>query len=108
MRLTNNLLHLSLREAFLDIVPYYIISSIGILLIDVFNIDRQNTNVIVLALLNITDIFVYLFPLFLTICIAHHLANNYHVHRFIIIGVSLLVFISLAWTIDENQNFHYE
>lgn len=108
MRLTNNLLHLSLREAFLDIVPYYIISSIGILLIDVFNIDRENTNVVVLALLNITDIFVYLFPLFLTICIAHHLANNYHVHRFIIIGVSLLVFISLAWTIDENQNFHYE
>ncbi len=107
MKLSNNLLHLSLKEAFLDIVPFYIMSSIGILLTNVFNIDANTTNnIIIKSFLHITNTFSYLFPIFLIIVIAYHLANNYHIHKFITIGTSLLIFVNFAWNIENNQLFY--
>lgn len=101
--LKNNLLHLSLREAFLNIVPYYVLSSLGLVLIDVFGIKSDTSNIFILALLSISDMFVYLFPIFLVISLSYHLSINFNVHRFVVISLSLLVFVSISWTIDESK-----
>lgn len=101
--LKNNLLHLSLREAFLNIVPYYVLSSLGLVLIDVFGIKSDTSNIIVLSLLSISDLFVYLFPIFLVISLSYHLSINYNVHRFVVISLSLLVFVSISWTINDSK-----
>ncbi|AXH15394.1 diguanylate phosphodiesterase (CelB domain) [Malaciobacter mytili LMG 24559] len=111
MKISNNLLHLSLKEAFLDIVPFYIISSLGILFINVFNIDANTNNIVIKSFLHISNTFSYLFPIFLIIAISYYLANNYHISRFISICISLLVFIKFAWVIENNQlyyNHHME
>ncbi len=106
MKISNNLLHLSLKEAFLDIVPFYIMSSIGVLLTNVFNIDANTNNILIKSFLHITNTFSYLFPIFLVIAISYHLANNYHMHRFISIGTSLLIFVNFAWNIENNQLYY--
>ncbi len=110
VRLTNiNLLHLSLREAFVDILPYYILSSVGVLLADVFNIDAKQAGALIKSILYITEAFTYVFPLFLVVSISNHLAKNHHVHRMTIIILSALVYINLAtdfangvFTVKEN------
>lgn len=103
VRIKNNLLHLSLREAFLDIVPYYVLSSLGLVLVDVFNVDPNNTNIFISALLTISDIFIYIFPILLVVSLSYHLSNNYNVHRFVVISLSLLVFISISWSINDGS-----
>lgn len=55
--LKNNLLHLSLREAFLNIVPYYVLSSLGLVLVDVFGIKADTSNIFILSLLSIPNFF---------------------------------------------------
>lgn len=108
VKLNNNLLHLSLREAFLDIVPYYVLSSMGLVLIDVFNVDPHSQNTFIHALLSISNVFTYLFPIFLVIAISYHLANNYHIHRFIVIALSLSTFMSVSWSIDDQLHLVYD
>lgn len=106
MRISNNLLHLSLKEAFLNIIPFYIMASLGVLLINVFNIDPDTNNIVIKSFLHISNTFSYLFPILLITAISYSLANNYHISRFLSICLSLFVFIKFAWVIENNKLYY--
>ncbi|MGI6656041.1 MAG: EAL domain-containing protein [Desulfobulbus sp.] len=102
-RYTDNLLQLSLREAFLEIVPYYVLASLGSLMTDLFGIDAQNGNMFIQAIVNLFAIFDILFPFLLIISISIHLASNYHVDRFPVIALSFFVFFGIL--LKSNVEF---
>ncbi len=104
MKLTNlNLLYFSLREAFLDILPYYVLSSIGVLLVDVLKVDIQSMGGLIESLLYISDTFAYVFPIILVISISNHLAKNHHVHRLSVGILAFLIYISVGTEFNNGM-----
>ncbi len=103
MKLANiNLLHLSLREAFLDILPYYILSSMGMLLVNLFDMSFHK-NPIINVMLYISNTFSYIFPLLLLVSISYHLSKNYHVHNLSLGILSFLIFCTVATHITDGE-----
>ncbi len=95
-------LHLSLREAFLEILPYYILSSIGVLIANLFEISPDTDKPILGLLIYISSIFQYVFPVLLVVSISYHLAKNLHLHRLSSIILSILIFVTICAKYEDG------
>jgi len=109
MKYSNSLFMISLRQAFLYIVPFYFLSSIGVLLSLIENTLFQQ-NDLVRALIYLSEKFSYVFPFLLISTISYRFGKNYDVNFFFLNLLSLFIFLTLStsFNTDGTINFYKE
>jgi len=108
-KLTSNIYILSIREAFIALIPYLIISSAITLLSALLKIFTTASTYLFDIIFTIDAHIYSLFPLLTLISITYFLAKNFHISRIPCIALSLIGFIALGNNIlihDPNQA-HY-
>ena len=106
MKYVNSLFMISLRQAFLYIVPFYVLSSIGILLSLIEN-PLFHQNDLVTALVYLSEKFSYVFPFLLISTISYRFGKNYNVNFFFLSLLSLFIFLVLSTSFNPNETINF-
>lgn len=111
--LNNNLWLISIRQSFLNLLPYFIMIGLSILSYQFLEIFELKDNILYEINKKILHLYSYSTPLIISTSISYFLAKNFDLNRPLIPVVNFLIFIVFYWEykdIDEiniNLNLNF-
>ena len=106
MKINESLFMVSLRESFLEIIPFSIISSFFILLYMLIN-GLYPEHSILSPLSSITTVFQYILPFLIIISIASKFGKNYNIDYLYTGILAVILFLTISLKIDAQGEITY-
>lgn len=111
--LNNNLWLISIRQSFLNLLPYFIMIGLSILSYQLLDIFELRNNIFYEINKKILNLYSFSTPLIISTSISYFLAKNFDLNRSLIPVVNFLIFIIFYWeykdinelNINLNLNF---
>lgn len=109
----NNLYLISIRQAFLNLLPYFIMIGVTILIHQILLFISYTSNSLYEIILSIVNLYSYTTPLIISISISYFLAKNFDLNRILMPILTFLLFVSFYWgyksdnEININLNFNF-
>lgn len=95
--LNNNLWLISIRQSFLNLLPYFIIIGFSILSFQLLEILNYKDNIIYEINNKIINLFSFATPLVISTAVSYYLAKNFDLNRTAVTTVGFLLFIYFYW-----------
>ena len=95
--LNNNLWLISIRQSFLNLLPYFIIIGVSILSYQLLDILDLKDNLLYETSKKIINLYSFATPLVISTSISYFLSKNFDLNRIIIPTVNFLLFIFFYW-----------
>ena len=95
--LKNNLWLISIRQSFLNLLPYFIIIGVSILSYQLLDILELKDNLLYETSKKIINLYSFATPLVISTSISYFLSKNFDLNRIIIPTVNFLLFIFFYW-----------
>lgn len=110
---SNNLWIISIRQAFLNLLPYFIMIGLTILTYQMLSIVNLTNNHYYKINEKILNLYTFCTPLVISTSIAYFLSKNFELNRIFVPNVNFLLFIYFYWeykdinTINININLNF-
>ena len=109
----NNLWLISIRQAFLNLLPYFIMIGLTILIYQILLFFSYESNILYEIISSIVYLYSFTTPLIISITISYFLAKNFDLNRIMMPILTFLLFVLFYWEyksiseINININFNF-